>query len=398
MNDDNGFGVPAGWYPDPLGLPQMRWWDNHGWTEHTTEARAPIVIQEAKLAYADDDELPTRREARERERDGDTLLDEVEPESAAGRDEEQPQARTADPQLEIESPLWDQRPFDFPLENAVPETAAGTAPEPATSAATTEAPFRETQEPATPEIMSVPEFAGAPLANVAAPSEPAAPQPAAHSSAPSSVVNTHVAAVHAPSTNTPAGWIIALIPLLQLVASLLVVAAVGGSTLPITLGIWIAPYFIAIPLAVADNRALKRNGYEKPASWGWIFLSAPVYLVARAISIVLKAGNGFGPLLTYFAVGLLQVGSIVAVPGLIISALPEMFTASAEQSIADSASIIGTKLLVTCPTPPATVIGQQFICKAQRTAGSAPFDITASLERANGWIDWRVDDWGVYSR
>lgn len=26
-------GIPAGWYPDPLGLPQLRWWDGKAWTE-----------------------------------------------------------------------------------------------------------------------------------------------------------------------------------------------------------------------------------------------------------------------------------------------------------------------------------------------------------------------------
>ena len=57
--DENNFGVPAGWYPDPLGLPQLRWWDSQAWTEHTSEARAPIIIQPAttstRLGYADDD-------------------------------------------------------------------------------------------------------------------------------------------------------------------------------------------------------------------------------------------------------------------------------------------------------------------------------------------------------
>ena len=98
--EDNKFGVPAGWYPDPLGLPQLRWWDAQAWTEHTSEARAPIVIQPAarvgfaddaelptRLGFADDDQLPTRqeyeaglpsrREQRERERrenDGNDFL------------------------------------------------------------------------------------------------------------------------------------------------------------------------------------------------------------------------------------------------------------------------------------------------------------------------------------
>jgi hypothetical protein len=64
---DDLFGAPAGWYPDPLGLPQLRWWNNQAWTEQTSAARQPMVMQDTKFAWADD-ELPTRREERERER------------------------------------------------------------------------------------------------------------------------------------------------------------------------------------------------------------------------------------------------------------------------------------------------------------------------------------------
>jgi hypothetical protein len=42
--------IPAGWYADPLGLPQRRWWDSSGWTqhvapEHTSEARPEAAEQ-----------------------------------------------------------------------------------------------------------------------------------------------------------------------------------------------------------------------------------------------------------------------------------------------------------------------------------------------------------------
>ena len=36
-----GSGVPAGWYPDPLGLPQLRWWDGGAWTEFTSAVVGP---------------------------------------------------------------------------------------------------------------------------------------------------------------------------------------------------------------------------------------------------------------------------------------------------------------------------------------------------------------------
>jgi len=39
--------APAGWYPDPLGLPQLRWWDSQAWTEFTSEAQAPVMVQPA---------------------------------------------------------------------------------------------------------------------------------------------------------------------------------------------------------------------------------------------------------------------------------------------------------------------------------------------------------------
>src|SRR5690606_598630 len=54
-----------------MGLPQLRWWDNYAWTEFTSAARTPLIVQdEPKLAYADDD-LPSRRSQREQRQQGD---------------------------------------------------------------------------------------------------------------------------------------------------------------------------------------------------------------------------------------------------------------------------------------------------------------------------------------
>ncbi|HEY4269959.1 MAG TPA: DUF2510 domain-containing protein [Galbitalea sp.] len=386
MNDDNGFGVPAGWYPDPLGLPQMRWWDNHGWTEHTTEARAPIVIQEAKLAWADDDpavdELPTRREMRERER-----------ETGSDDGTEDASAPNADALLQLEGPSWDTLPADEPAPSAlpIPEFVPAEATQPAQPATEVPTPVAQPQQvPVAATTTAAPvldhEPARAEYAQqAAAPAQPAAAGTVAHAKA--------------PSPNTPGGWVIALLPLAQLVGTLLVVASAGsgGTNVAVVLSLLIAPYFISIPFAVADQRALRRHGYDRAASWAWVLFSAPIYLIARAIRIVMRAGNGFGPVLVWGALVLLQVGSIIAVPGLVISALPQVFSDQAAQSIQQSATVFGPITSVKCPSPPATVMGQQFTCTLYRIGSGQTYKVTASLQRQNGWIGWPVIDWGDYS-
>jgi hypothetical protein len=377
VNDDNGFGVPAGWYPDPLGLPQMRWWDNHGWTEHTTEARAPIVIQEAKLAWADDDaieDLPTRRERRERERGS---------AEDGGSENEVP---TADSLLQLEPPSWDELPANEPAPDILPVPEfVGAAPQesPAVGQPMAPAAFAQTVAQAQPVQAQPIEYAQTPVAQPAAVHAPGTPY----------------AAGTAPSTNTLGGWVIALLPLLQLLAILLVVSAAGsgGTNVGVILAILALPYFLSVPFAISDRRALKNHGYDNPASWLWVFLSGPIYLIARAIRIVMRAGNGFAPILVWGALVLLQIGSVVAVPGLVIAALPQTFSDQAAQSIENSATVFGPITTVTCPSPPATVMGQEFTCTLYRIGSGQTYKVTAALERENGWIAWQVHDWGDYS-
>ncbi|MBC7762237.1 MAG: DUF2510 domain-containing protein [Candidatus Saccharibacteria bacterium] len=42
MNDHSP--VPAGWYRDPLGLPQLRWWNGLSWTNRIEEHRPEIQL------------------------------------------------------------------------------------------------------------------------------------------------------------------------------------------------------------------------------------------------------------------------------------------------------------------------------------------------------------------
>jgi Protein of unknown function (DUF2510) len=65
VSQDDLFSAPAGWYPDPLGLPQLRWWNNHGWTEQVSAARPPVLVQNTTLAWADDEPVTVEPAARD---------------------------------------------------------------------------------------------------------------------------------------------------------------------------------------------------------------------------------------------------------------------------------------------------------------------------------------------
>ena len=453
--------VPAGWYPDPMGLPQLRWWNNHAWTELTTEARPPLVMQTpTRLAYADD-ELPTRRQQREqRERDeqySTLATDEDEARDAAAayapltvtlREIGAPASAVAD-RLPVHEPSGASVPagslldrgddgfmdefddldnFDDFDDDAVDAGDRGSAnldmidydrvaaeagqPEislprpafvptvgsvlgsPVTSApgAEASAPVHDPDYSSSSDSLFQPRSAASTVAGSGArnlrresdPQAEGAPLPRLRS------------LPRLPIYTTPV-WLIALAPLLLLVLSLLLLLGFGSSlNLWVTPGIALSSYIFVVLLAIADRATLGRAGYEHRASWAWALLTAPVYLVARSMSLAKVGPLGFAPVLVWAALAILQVGSVLVVPGLIISALPNVFTLQAEQSIASDASIIGANITVNCSKNLPVIIGQEFTCAATSSRND-PFKITVSLQRTNGWIDWHVDDWGIYT-
>ncbi|MCU1545932.1 MAG: hypothetical protein JWP30_1032 [Homoserinimonas sp.] len=61
--------LPAGWYPDPEGDDQRRWWDGREWTRYTAEYQRPTPIDEPEptreaLAESatDEPDAPARRQ------------------------------------------------------------------------------------------------------------------------------------------------------------------------------------------------------------------------------------------------------------------------------------------------------------------------------------------------
>lgn len=351
--EDNKFGVPAGWYPDPLGLPQLRWWDSQAWTEHTSEARAPIVIQPepTRLQYADDD-LPSRREQRERERARTAYYEDEEPafEPAGALDTE---ADEIDVELSAQPLLaMTLRELEPPLESAVDDAAPG--PRRASSHANA-APAASTLSALAEEL------------------------------APEREMKQR-------GTYTAAAMAIAVLPLLQAVASVLLIVGGLGHNFPLLVIVAVAPYLLTLGFAAYDKLVLQTWGYEHPTSPWWALLGGPVYLVMRGIATWRENGKGFAPLVVFGAALTGVIVAVIALPGIIISLSPVSFTEEIEASVQADAAAFGADLTVECPQPP-VMIGETVVCTAE-SAGGESNPILVGLERQNGWIAWQVKDWG----
>jgi len=406
---DDDVRVPAGWYPDPLGLPQLRWWDNHAWTEHISDARQPMMATEtvtSKLAFADDDrpsnERPfadpaadeaeqelSRRERRERER---VFDDEPLEFGAADRDPVPPAAAAfADPIRSLEAPERDQVPVDEPSAAFQMAGILDDAP--------TSAPFDlDTRFDDLLGEASVPRSAFNHVSESATSFIPTTPQEQQWPSQPWQPEPMQTRLINEAPTSTAPVWIMTLIPLYTLVVGLLLLLSGAAQTtsavaLVMMFGV---PYVAGIVLAFLDYRALRRGGMDQPAPWAFAILGVAIYLVARLTRTVRESGTGFGPLFTFLALGLSLLVANVAVPGLIIQLAPATFAHQAEIEIVQSGQSLGIQLQAKCPAIPPLIPSQSFVCQAHKPGGST-YDVTVSLQRSNGWIAWRVDDWGVFS-
>ena len=359
--DDEKFGVPAGWYPDPLGLPQLRWWDAQAWTEHTSEARAPIVVQPAARAAYQDEALPSRRDVRERERREATetgSLDMVDTdltgheliEAELGTDTDTEQGElSAQPLLAMTL-----RELEPPLEDTLDQETPG--PRRASSHANA--------VPAASALSA--------LAEEAAPDRAITTMP----------------------TYTGASWAIALMPVFQLAVLIVLILTGVGSNLPLVLTIVFAPYLLVVGFAAYDKLLLQVWGYEKPARARWALLTAPVYLAVRGLRTLKETGRGFAPLTLFGSSIVAVLAGVLVLPGIVIALFPASFAGEAEQSVVADASALGAELTVECPAPP-LLIGDSFTCIATKPSGETD-SILVSLERQNGWIGWQVDDWGTW--
>ena len=411
---DDDVRVPAGWYPDPLGLPQLRWWDNHAWTEHTSDARQPMVAQETVttttplLAYADDefddistgaydlsdDGVGTRRERRERERlENDT--DGVAASTAAS-------AAFADPVLSLEAPAKDEVIVDEPSPAVRFAETHKLDDAPTSGAYDLGVRYDDLLGDSLGQPLGQPSPRSA-FAHVGESATGFVPEPSAEPmytgyTGYAGRVTTQVADVDEIDTTTGPSWVMTLIPVYTLMAGLLMLLS-GLAIRPTALAIVILygiPHIAGVILAVLDWRILRNRGMDRPASWLWSLAGAPIYLIARLTRTVRVSGQGFGPLITLLTLGAVSIGAALAAPGLVIQLNPGYFSVEAQQSVRSDAMILGADLTVNCPDTPPLLMGQSFQCSATNE-NQEFFNVTVSLQRANGWIEWRVDNWGIYS-
>lgn len=444
MSQDDLFGAPAGWYPDPLGLPQLRWWNNHAWTEQTAAARQPMVVQDTKFAWADDEPATAPEELRrdrgdraptaEAEPTADTLR-QLEPPTAAAKIDQNTQSAPA-----YSAPQPEPTPAADPFAGFAPQPTPST-PEPqnpyaesakwwetrgtdtrraasaAASAATASSepvanPFM--QPVTTPESSSAaPTFTSlfdaqptAPASTFAANADSlealfGSPTAATRSRVRTPIVSSELFEATAPaskaSTNTGPVWVVAVLPVLQLVVGLLLITTFGMGINTIAYdGVFLVAYLAGVLLAYFDRRTLVAAGFERPAHWAFAFATPFVYLILRARATLRDTGHGIGPLLVWIGLAVLALVSVVAIPGQLIAAVPTVFAQQIEQSVqTDAATLAGASMTVECPATPPVLPGEEITCSSTTPDGKTN-PVIVTLQRSNGWISWQVIDWGVY--
>jgi hypothetical protein len=300
---------PAGWYPDPSGAPQQRWWDGQGWTVHyqgaatapvtpvaiVAPASAPVQVPVNAAVYQPAVPVQTAPSARVQPQvqfqpvqAAATLANAPGPSFATAASRtgvDEVIAPTGARALEASSmfPL-----VTTPVSAAVPTTspvATAAAVAPASALPTAGFDFS---------------FGGA----TGAPAAPAGTGPGS-TTAPFGITDfaglgqTSSASVlsyeTAPTTwSTRSGWLLALLPLVQLaITGAMFYLWVNVGLAPIAVMLLSAlPALLALAAVISDQRKLRELGFDRPPSWAWIFIGAWLYLILRAVATRREMGAG----------------------------------------------------------------------------------------------------------
>jgi hypothetical protein len=265
--------IVAGWYADPMGSPQSRWWDGNAWTAELRDEvpAAPLSRRQLRELVGPLTTGPVQIDASA----------EAAPVLAAVTT----QPVTPVPALVAATP--------FAVESAAPTFLAG-----ALGFTLPPDPF------ATPSAAVSAELQAAPQAFIP---QPAAP--VARAVSPTLVVSA--------GSTTVAICLFTLLPVIHLAIVWFVLVWLDlGSDQMVRYAVLIAPLFLYLVLAIADSQILRSRGFESTAA-AVLALIPPIYLLVRAIRV---GAAGVVPLLLWLVLQtaaysflLLQFPAIVAV-------------------------------------------------------------------------------------
>lgn len=242
--------IVAGWYTDPMGSPQLRWWDGNAWTAELRVAAPVAPLSRRRL----------------RELVGPLTTGDVE---IATSDETGPAPMSA--QLVAPVPVTVSAPL-FTVEPAVPTRVAGGLG------------FTLPPDP----------FA---IASAALPGElQATPKVFMPRSATLSVLAVPPIRVVSARSTTVAICVFTLLPFIHLAIVWFVLIWLDlGSDQMVRYSVLVAPLFLYFVLAVADSRLLRSRGLA-PSANAVLALIPPLYLLVRAIRV---GAAGVVPLLLW---------------------------------------------------------------------------------------------------
>ena len=107
-------------------------------------------------------------------------------------------------------------------------------------------------------------------------------------------VETSASAESPSGWNTSSVWVLVLMPLLRAVF----LAGAIYSLVELDVGytsagaIAVAPYLIALLVAVSDRKRLQAKGFDKPAHWAWALAGEWLYLIVRAVATRREGAGG----------------------------------------------------------------------------------------------------------
>lgn len=287
--------IPAGWYPDPAGSFQQRWWDGSAWTNDFAQYR-PTLVHSAPAVEA----LQARAAAI----------------SGVTFGHQQNAAVTHFASGQVSAEVADQARQQRQAQGVETQTVTpGFDPLPS---------------------FNVPAADRAPLTSVAQPNASNAALIAVPSATKASLpaVNPHFAADYQPFGRvsevrhgerqasdhryTVSVWVMVLLPLIVVGVAYLLATYIPVVYTTFSQAILLALFVAAtIALAVRDRYTLRREGHERPASPAWILLTPIAYVSARTAAVWRETGRAAAlPLIVLIAVIAAVAGGLVLLPTL----------------------------------------------------------------------------------